>query len=72
MALLPARSIQSWGWLCCLEDGQGALAEKVTSELDREVDTMLARRGTKALLAGEAWQGRRNWRNHIWSPDLEV
>lgn len=56
MALLPARRIQSWGWLCCLGDIQGALTEKMTSELDLEVDTTLARRGTKALQTRKAQQ----------------
>lgn len=56
MALLPARRVQSWGWLCCLEDIQGALTENMTSELDLEVDTTLARRGTKSLQARKAQQ----------------
>jgi hypothetical protein len=30
----PAWRIQSQGWLCCLEEGQGGLSKKVTLQLD--------------------------------------
>lgn len=59
------------GWLCCLEDIQGALIEKVTSELDIEVDIMLAGRRTKVFQARKAQWRCHNQKGHIWSPDLE-